>query len=69
MSLVAAPPWVLVTQWSARSQERARRNAMAACTDLAARRLERLDVEAFIADFMARRTAAAQPVSTIAGVG
>jgi hypothetical protein len=35
MSLVAAPPWVLVTQWSARSQERARRNAMAACTDLA----------------------------------
>ncbi|RNM15733.1 hypothetical protein [Nocardioides pocheonensis] len=69
MSLVATQPWVLVTQWSTRSQEQARRNAMAACTDLAARRLERLDVEAFIADFMARRAAAAQPASSIAGVG
>jgi hypothetical protein len=49
MSLVATQPWVLVTQWSTRSQEQARRNAMAACTDLAARRLDLLDVEAFIA--------------------
>lgn len=70
MSLVAATPWVLVTRWSGRSQEQARRNAMAACTDLAARRLERLDVEAFIADFLARRAAAGAPrPADMAGVG
>jgi hypothetical protein len=71
MSLVAASPWGLVSRWSAGSQEMARRNAMAACTELTARRLERLDVEAFIADFLARRAAAAapQPVAGMAGVG
>ena len=68
-SLIAASPLGLVGRWSARSQERARRNAMAACTSLAARRLERLEVEAFIADALARRTgtAAAAPVATMAG--
>jgi len=57
-SLIAATPLVLVGRWSTRSQEQARRNAMAACTVLAARRLERLDVEAFIAECLARRTEA-----------
>ena len=68
--LIAATPLVLVGRWSARSQEGARRNAMAACTTLAARRLERLDVETFIADCLARRTdtAAEQPAVTMAGV-
>lgn len=54
-TLIAATPLVLVSRWSTRSQEQARRNAMAACTTLAARRLERLEVEAFIADHLARR--------------
>jgi hypothetical protein len=55
--LIAATPLVLVGQWSTRSQEQARRNAMAACTVLAARRLERLEVESFVAEHLARRVA------------
>jgi hypothetical protein len=66
--LTAATPWVLVGQWATRSQEQARRNAMAACTVLAARRLERLDVEAFVTDHLARR-ASAQPAAALKGVG
>ena len=54
--LIAATPLALVGRWSTRSQEQARRNAMTACTVLAARRLERLDVEAFVADCLTRRT-------------
>ena len=57
--LIAATPLGLVGQWSTRSQEQARRNAMAACTALATRRLERLDVESFVADCLARRAEAA----------
>jgi hypothetical protein len=53
--LIAVTPLVLVGQWSTRSQEQARRNAMAACTVLAARRLERLEVESFVAEHLARR--------------
>lgn len=69
-TLIAATPLVLVSRWSARSQERARRNAMAACTSLAARRLERLDVEAFIADHLARRDARHhEPAAALEGVG
>jgi hypothetical protein len=69
--LIAASPLGLAVRWSTRSQEQARRNAMAACTALAARRLERLDVEAFVADHLARRadTAAARPADPMAGVG
>jgi hypothetical protein len=57
----------LVARWSTRSQEQARRNAMAACTVLTARRMERVEVEEFVADYLARRTqagevAAAAPV-------
>ena len=48
-------PLVLVDRWATRSQERARRNAMAACTVLTARRAERLEVEAFVAEHLARR--------------
>lgn len=60
--LIAATPRRLVAlglvgRWSARSQEQARRNAMAACTVLAARRLERLEVEAFVSEYRARREA------------
>ncbi|MFL6023761.1 MAG: hypothetical protein ACJ72O_10525 [Marmoricola sp.] len=55
--LIAASPLGLVARWSTRSQEEARRNAMAACTVLAARRLERVEVEEFIAGHLAARTA------------
>jgi hypothetical protein len=69
--LIAATPLGLVGRWSARSQEQARRNAMAACTVLAARRLERLDVEAFIAAHLSRRAAAADETASapMRGVG
>lgn len=67
--MIAATPLVLVDRWSARSQEQARRNAMAACTVLAARRLERIEVESFIAEALARRTAVAEPVVMMEGVG
>lgn len=43
MSLLAP-----LRRWSADSQARARRNALAANTALAARRLEREDVEAYL---------------------
>ncbi len=72
--MTAATPLVLVGRWSTRSQEQARRNAMAACTVLAARRLERLDVESFVAQYqaqhLARRTSVEEPAAAlIAGVG
>jgi hypothetical protein len=54
---INATPLALVGQWATRSQEQARRNAMAACTVLAARRLERNDMEAYVADHLARRAA------------
>ena len=45
-------------RWSGQSsQEQARRNAMAACTVLAARRLERLEVEEYVAEQLAQRAA------------
>lgn len=64
---VTATPLGLVARWSTRSQEQARRNAMAACTVLAARRLERIEVEEFVAAHLARltpkvSTAAAAPI-------
>jgi hypothetical protein len=68
--MIAATPLVLVGRWSTRSQEQARRNAMAACTLLAARRLERLDVEQFVADCLARREQEhAEPAMALKGVG
>ena len=57
-TLIAATPLGLVARWSTRSQEQARRNAMAACTVLAARRLERVEVEEYIAGYLAAREAA-----------
>jgi hypothetical protein len=69
-TLIAATPLVLVGRWSTRSQEQARRNAMAACTTLAARRLERLDVEAFVAEHLARRASSHdEPAAALKGVG
>ncbi|HEY0905360.1 MAG TPA: hypothetical protein VGE14_15850 [Marmoricola sp.] len=56
-TLIAATPAGLLGRWSARSQEGACRNARAACTDLAARRAERLDVERFVAEHLAERRA------------
>ena len=69
--LIAATPLVLVGRWSNRSQEQARRNAMTASTVLATRRLERLDVESFIAECLARRTEeVAEPAAALMeGVG
>ena len=63
--LIAATPLGLLGHWSIRSQERARRNAMAACTLLAARRLERLEVESFVTEHLAHRASAA--VAPVAG--
>lgn len=66
-TLYAASPLGFVTRWSTRSQEQARRNAMAACTVLAARRLERVEVEEFVAGYLARRTSTVEmaPVAPI----
>ena len=57
--LIAATPLVLVARWSTRSHEQARRNATRACATLAQRRRERVEVEAFVADQLARRAPAA----------
>lgn len=69
MSLLSTPftavPLGLVARWSTRSQEQARRNAMAACTVLTARRVERVEVEEFVADYLARRTASTAPAPAI----
>ncbi|MGO4258395.1 hypothetical protein [Marmoricola sp. RAF53] len=66
-TLIAASPLGLVARWSSRSQEQARRNAMAACTVLTARRHERLEVESFIAGYLARyeTAAAAEPALAV----
>jgi hypothetical protein len=71
MSLVAMSPLVLVGRWSTRSQEQARRNAMTACTVLTVRRLERIEVEAFITDRLADRSGATAtgPAPRMVGVG
>lgn len=57
--LMNATPLVLVARWAEKSQQHARRNAMTATTVLTARRLERLDVEHFVAETLARRRLAA----------
>jgi hypothetical protein len=59
-TLIVPTPLGLVARWSTRSQEQARRNAMTACTVLAARRLERLEVEEFVADHLAGLTMQSQ---------
>jgi len=70
--LIVATPLGLVARWpsswSSRSQEQARRNAMAACTVLAARRLERLEVEEFVAEQLALRAVSSTPAA-LEGVG
>ena len=66
--LIAASPLGLVGLWSSQSQERARRNAMTACTVLAARRLERQEVEAYIADRLAQREDASAAPASLKGV-
>jgi hypothetical protein len=70
-ALIDASPLGLVTRWSIRSQEQARRNAMASCTVLTARRVERVEVEEFVADYLARRTHADSdaPVAPVSHVG
>jgi hypothetical protein len=59
--LITSTPLGLVVQWSStwsrRSHDQARRNAMAACTDLAELRRERLEAEEFVAICLARRRA------------
>ncbi len=70
---IAATPLGAVGRWSTQSQEHARRNAMAACTILAARRLERLEVEEFVAQHLAqhlaRRAATELVAAPMRGVG
>ena len=70
-NLYAATPLGLVARWSTRSQEQARRNAMAACTILTARRLERTEVEEFVAGYLSRQTrmTEATPVAPARHVG
>lgn len=53
--LLNATPLGVVAQWATRSQEQARRNAMAACTVLAARRLERDEVAVYVDAALAAR--------------
>jgi hypothetical protein len=68
--LITATPLGLVAQWATQSQEQARRNAMAACTVLAARRHERLEVEAFVTQHLARRASTDAVATTpMLGVG
>lgn len=62
-ALAVVSPLGLATRWSTRSQEHARRNAMAACTILTSRRIERLEVEEFVADYLARRAPSTTPTS------
>ena len=44
-----------LAHWSAQSQLVARRNAMTACTELTARRHERIEVQEFVETFLGRR--------------
>ena len=70
MSILLAAPRGLVARWSTRSQEQARRNAMTACTILTARRVERVEVEDFIADYLAAyHQPAAAPAAEVSHVG
>ena len=71
IALIDATPLGLAARWSTRSQEQARRNAMAACTVLAARRLERVEVEEFVAGYLAERATAeeAAPAAAVANAG
>jgi hypothetical protein len=52
------PLLALLTAWPVRSQQRARRNALVACTALTERRRELADVEEFLARRAAARAAA-----------
>ncbi len=69
-ALLAAAPLGLVARWSTRSQEQARRNAMIACTVLTARRRERVEVEEFVAGYLARRHhTTSTPAAAVDNVG
>ena len=48
---------LLIHRWAVRSVQGSRRNAMVASTDLTRRRVERDEVEAFLAHRTGRRTA------------
>lgn len=65
-TLIAATPLGLVGRWATSSQEQARRNAMSACTILAARRLERIEVEEYVAAHLAGIEAATASTETAA---
>jgi hypothetical protein len=51
-------------RWAHDSQLVARRNAMAACTALAARRIERTEVAGFVAEFLAPASTARSATPT-----
>lgn len=57
MFATAAQLFSTLSQWHVRSQQVARRNALVACTALAERRQELLEVEEFLASHAARAAA------------
>jgi hypothetical protein len=65
---LSPPRWVLdaAEAWPGTSQRQARRNALAAATALARQRLERLEVEEFLASRPARADPATDPVRSTA---
>lgn len=65
LQLKPSSPWRVVSAaatWHLSSQQGARRNALVAGTALTQRRLERLEVEEFVAEHAQRREAAAGTV-------
>jgi hypothetical protein len=51
--------------WPVTAQQTARRNAMIALTECTRRRVEREDVESFLAELAARRATPAEPVTAV----
>ena len=63
-------PFQWLGNWAVASQQRARRNAMIACTALAQRRAELLEVEEYLAELKARTlvaTVAVEPATAAHG--
>lgn len=58
---------LFIDRWAVRSQQGSRRNAMVATTELTRRRIERDEVEAYLATLDRGRTAeATEPVPVVA---
>lgn len=57
---------LLIHRWAVRSQQGSRRNAMVATTHLTMRRIERDQVEAYLAALAPRRTEHPEPAGAVA---